>query len=602
MELNVKRAYAKPSEQDNQPGLLNTGGVSSHGPLRWLTTFLVLVFPTAALFVNRGDSYTLGLLSLIGLWVWVRHSARPFLNQASAMLWLAFVLFFAIAVLTYETGLQTEDGFHFLGRYLRFLFIVPVYLAFRHYLPTAKTVFIGLALGALVSGALSWLQFLHAHGPIRVAATTDLSIIFGDLATTMVLGTVAGFGLLAASRRTWAVPVLVLCLAGGVAASLLSGTRGAWIPLLLLPLGMMMFVARTLKYRHIVFILLAVIAVFSSFYLSARSGTHERIASIAKNTSNYFVSFRASPKWPKTPANTMICANSQAFLTAWLQASYQAAAMRQHSSVIADNGIPHRYQCTYHYAVQMHNDSEQTEYQAIFPRLADTVGKTQHTYILVRGTGSLSFGGKQTTNVDFDTDKYSLINLMSSATTGTSITLSIPPAGSVWLVPLEGHYGEYTMVLANTSVGQRFEMWRAAWHLFLTSPIVGVGVGAYQISTDQLVSQNEIAPFVRDFDHPHNDYLNALASSGILGLGVLIAILFLPLRRFWQFVTSTNPATHAMGMAGVLTVVGFAIYALTDTIFLHSMMITWYVIYIALFYALLDAQENQSVKPESPKQ
>jgi len=49
----------------------------------------------------------------------------------------------------------------------------------------------------------------------------------------------------------------------------------------------------------------------------------------------------------------------------------------------------------------------------------------------------------------------------------------------------------------------------------------------------------------------------------------------------------------------VLTVVGFTIYALTDTIFLHSIMITWYVIYMALFYSLLDtrAASQTNLKP-----
>ncbi|MGH8378026.1 MAG: hypothetical protein ACRER7_03645, partial [Gammaproteobacteria bacterium] len=153
-------------------------------PLRWLTTFLMLVFPAATLFINRGDSYTLGLLALIGLWVWLRDGARPWLDRHGGALWLAFALFFAVAVLSYVFGLQTEDGFHFLGRDLRFLFIAPVYLAFRRYPPTAKTAFIGLALGGLMSGALAMLQFMRAHGPIRITATTDLSIIFGDLATT----------------------------------------------------------------------------------------------------------------------------------------------------------------------------------------------------------------------------------------------------------------------------------------------------------------------------------------------------------------------------------------------------------------------------------
>ncbi|MGH8379116.1 MAG: hypothetical protein ACRER7_09170, partial [Gammaproteobacteria bacterium] len=132
-------------------------------PLRWFTSLLMLVFPTAVLFVNRADSYSFWLLVLVGIWVWIRHGARPFLDRWSGALLLAFAVFFGVTVLAYLCGLQTQDGFRFLGRYLRFLFIVPVYLAFWRYPPTAKTVFIGLALGALAGGVVSVWHFLHVH-------------------------------------------------------------------------------------------------------------------------------------------------------------------------------------------------------------------------------------------------------------------------------------------------------------------------------------------------------------------------------------------------------------------------------------------------------
>ncbi|MGH8363750.1 MAG: hypothetical protein ACRESQ_10415, partial [Gammaproteobacteria bacterium] len=81
-----------------------------------------------------------------------------------------------------------------------------------------------------------------------------------------------------------------------------------------------------------------------------------------------------------------------------------------------------------------------------------------------------------------------------------------------------------------------------------------------------------------------------LASFGIVGFLALLAVFLLPGWFFTRAVPSGERATHALGMAGVLTVVGFAIYALTDVVFLHNMMIIWYVIYVALFVALIQAQ------------
>ncbi|MGH8377493.1 MAG: O-antigen ligase family protein, partial [Gammaproteobacteria bacterium] len=182
------------------------------------------------------------------------------------------------------------------------------------------------------------------------------------------------------------------------------------------------------------------------------------------------------------------------------------------------------------------------------------------------------------------------ITLASGTAPGNAIIIDIPPRESFWLAPVDGYFGEYSMTLAHDSVGERLELWRAAWRLYLQYPWLGVGTGAFQESTLQLVQAHLIMPFAGIYDHPHNDYLDALSSRGIIGFAALLGILLLPAWFFTRAVRSDDRIIHALGLAGVLTIAGFAIYALTDTIFLHSMMITWYVIYVALFYALITAQ------------
>lgn len=583
------------NENGKTPG---SAEVRVDGFLRFIVTLLVLAFPAATLFINRGDSYTLGLLMLIGIWVWMRDGARIWLNRDSGILCLVFALFFAVVLLSYAVGYQTEDGFHFLGRYFRFLLILPVYLAFRRYPPTAKTVFIGLALGALTAGVLASLEFLQAHGPIRVAAQTDLSIIFGDLTTTMVLCVVAGFGLMAASRRHWSVPLLILCMVGGVAATLLSGTRGAWIPMLLLPLVLMTPLGGFLKRRYVVAIVLVLVSVFSSLYFIAGSGTQERITVIASNLSNYFIGLKTAK--PQTYVLSMHahCDNETAFLNAWMSKGHLSANLNRNATVVSDPHMSRMPGCITNHVVRLQNDSNSVAV-AVFDRISPQIGGSQSTELLVRGKGKVYFTGAEQRGVRFDTSDYLRVKLVARSVFGRAIGFEIPPDANVWLVPLDGYFGEYSMTLANTSVGQRFELWRAAWHLFLKHPWLGVGTGAFQIDMQQLIHTGVIAPFVGTYDHPHDDYLDAFASRGLLGFGTLLAILLIPLWRFLRATRSSAHATHAIGLAGVLTVVGFTIYALTDTIFLHSIMITWYVIYMALFYSLLDtrAASQTNLKP-----
>lgn len=568
---------------------MNSFNVRSDLLLRFSVTLLVLAYPAATLFINHGDSYTLGLLTIIGILVWIRESAWAWLTRDSEILCLAFALLFVVAVLSYVTGYQTVAGFHFLGRYLRFLFILPVYLAFRRYPPTAKTVFIGLALGALTAGVMASMELIYTQGPIRVDAETGLSIIFGDLATTMVLCMVAGFGLMAASRRRWSVPLLILCLAGGVSATLLSGTRGAWLPLFLLIPTLATPMASFLKRRYLIAILTIIIAVSTSSYFIARIDTSGRIRDAVHSARDYFVGLNAFIYQNNQRDKQERCDNQSAFLEAWVNMYPANRNSSLISSIVADSELRQAGFCQYVYAVALQNNDPSKGAWYYFPRMpAD--GSAQFSRVLVRGAGIISLDGQSTAGIHFDTQYYSLKEVVSKNASGTLIYFFVPAEGEIRLVPLEGSPGEYSLSIADTSVGKRFEMWRAGWRLFIDHPLLGVGTGAYKVKTSELIQAGQVAPFIGTYDHPHNDYVDALASRGILGIVVLLAILLAPAWRFMRAIRSPERPIHAVAMAGILTVAGFAIFALTDTIFLHSMMITWYLIYMALFYALLDTQ------------
>lgn len=568
--------------------------------LRWVTSILVLVFPTATLFVNRGDSYSFWLLVLIGIWVWMRYGARPFLDRWSGTLLLVFALFFGVTVVAYIFGVQTQDGFRFLGRYLRFLFVAPVFLAFRRYQPTAKTVFIGLAVGAFAGGVGSVWHFLHIYPDVRMEAATDLSIIFGDLTTTMVLCTIAGFGLMAASKRAWLVLLLILSLAGGLAATLLSGTRGAWIPLLGLPLFLMTPMSGFLKRRYLFAILLVLVAVFSSFYFMTRTGTQARIKQAFHYIPDYFVGYAAASKEPPERNFLPQCVNSRRFLNRWSSMYSETRQPFLSIRVVHTDEIEH--ECGYKYAVQLRNLNASKWVGYAFPRVARKATGLHRSQILVRGRGEIVLSGVKQESRKFDSQKYELIHLTSHGGSGRNIGVYVPPTGEIWIIPVDGYFGEYSLSIGDNSVGIRLELWRAAWYLFLTHPLLGVGTGAYQPSTQRLIAIGVIAPFAGTFDHPHNDFLNALASFGIVGFAALLAVFLLPAWFFMRAVRSGERSVHALGLAGLFTVIGFAIYALTDVVFLHNMMITWYVVYMALFYALLSTRASRTVKAEPPEQ
>ncbi|MGH8278481.1 MAG: O-antigen ligase family protein [Gammaproteobacteria bacterium] len=561
---------------------------------RWATTFLVLVFPFATLYVNRADSYTLGLLTLLGAWVWLRSGARRSLDRDSAWLCGVLALFFAIVLLSYLAGEQTDAGFRFLGRYLRFLLAAPVYLALRRYPPSVKSAFIGLAGGALLGGAMALWEFLRAHGAVRVVATTDLSIIFGDLTATMVLCTVAGFGIMAESRRRWAMPILVLCVVGGMAATLLSGTRGAWVAFLFLLLLLSTRFGGFLKPRYVAAVFAVIVLSFGISYLVPRTATHARLSMIGVQVRDYFsVLGTFAPRVDPSAARPR-CLDRADFLRAWGAAGRRVGTAPAQVQVVTGaepgpaTGVG--FGCRGGDALMIHNPGTSGTAQYVLPRVPEESARAQETELLARGVGVVSFVGGGENHASINATGYTAVHVAGGEARGDALNVFVAPGERVWLIPLERYSGEYSFAPADNNVGQRLELWRAAWHLFLQHPLLGVGMGAYETQTRELIRRHEIAGFVGRYDHPANDYFNILASAGIVGFLALLAVLVVPLARFARVLSSRDALSHTVGLAGALTVIGFAIYALTDTVFLHSMMITWYVIYMAMFYALLDAR------------
>ena len=566
-------------------------------PLRWLTTALVLAFPTATLIVNRGDSYGLVLLALVGVWVWLRDGARRWLDRDAAYLASAFLAFFAVVVLSYEFGHQTDTGFRYLGRYLRFLMLVPVYLALRRYPPSPKTVFMGLALAALMVGLYAMHQVWHTPYPVRVEAQTDLSIVFGDLAATLVLCIVVGFGILAHTRRVWALPLLLLCLAGGVTALLLSGTRGAWVALPLLAPVLFTPLGGYFKRRHLVLVVLVLVAVSAGAFVVTRSGVQSRVANLYTVLRDDLIALHANPVWTAQVAGKPQCINGATFLRNWLQQATRSGAPDAKAAVVREAAFPAvagQVACTGAGALRLVNpDSHQTA-QFSFPRVPAAMGDLQRTVLMVRGDGSASLAGFNGPAVQFQETRYQILPLTAPNQAGTRLLLNVPPNGSVYLVPLESYSGEYSFTLADDSIGVRFALWGGAWRLFLTHPFLGVGSGAFQSELRRRVDAGLIQPATGDYDHPHDEYLDALANRGLLGLAALLAMLLIPARRFARVLHDGERTEHTVALAGLLTVAGFGIFGLTDTVFLHSMMITWYVMYMAIFYALLRDQTEKT--------
>jgi O-antigen ligase len=77
-----------------------------------------------------------------------------------------------------------------------------------------------------------------------------------------------------------------------------------------------------------------------------------------------------------------------------------------------------------------------------------------------------------------------------------------------------------------TSLGMRFLMWKAAMMMFLSNPLAGVGTGDYGPTMAAYIAAGQFPDFLLEFNQPHNMYLFALATNGLVGLAALLYVFY----------------------------------------------------------------------------
>ncbi len=559
--------------------------------LRLLVSAIVLLFPACCMLVDRSDSWSLGLLSLVGLWVWVRHGFAPHMSRDEWLFVAAFALFFLGAVLSFQFGTQTDAGFRLLGRYLRLMFVFPTLLALRRYRPSPAVVWAGLGLGALALGADAVWEQVQANGFLRADGDTNVAILFGDLATLTTFAFAAGYLYIDGRLPRlgpWLVAVGVLA---GLLACFLSGTRGAWLAV---PVLIILFLAcrHVLRPRTVLVGGGSVVLLFALLYLLPQTHVRERIGGVFSEIEAY----RAVTQDIQRGQSGAECLDRRDLLEAWIggvnlsrmpgveldvrEVKGPAASMLR-SAGCTGAGVN---------AVRMHNGSRHGVRLTLLRAARETTG-TASTTLLVRGRGTVGFAAARATHLRLHSHEFQRLVLNGPARHSSQIRVSLLPRATLYLLPQEAYAGEYRYALMHSSSAQRLEMWHAAGILFRQAPLLGVGSGAYQLRTRELVDAGAVAPLTAQFDHPHSEFFHALAERGLLGLLALFALLGVPAWLYYKAVQSNDRVRAMAGMGGLLVVTGFAIFGLTETMFVHSVTLTWYVIMAAVFMVLADVPQ-----------
>lgn len=137
---------------------------------------------------------------------------------------------------------------------------------------------------------------------------------------------------------------------------------------------------------------------------------------------------------------------------------------------------------------------------------------------------------------------------------------------------------------ANTSLGARFDMARAAWILIKEKPVIGHGLGSYkELATEIRLANPTMSHEVGMWKNPHNEILLVMVERGIAGL-ISIFFLFGALGFvYWKYAWNENTAFYAVSGLGILIVYG--VVGQSVALFEHEPFIYFFISTQALLMA-----------------
>lgn len=111
----------------------------------------------------------------------------------------------------------------------------------------------------------------------------------------------------------------------------------------------------------------------------------------------------------------------------------------------------------------------------------------------------------------------------------------------------------------STSIGLRLEMWKLSSYLILEKPLLGWGEDGYIDRGREISLLYNIEKGALDFNHVHNEILNATLKHGIFGLFSLLSLYIFFIRIFSQALIETNKKVAISGLIFILCIIDFGL-------------------------------------------
>lgn len=151
----------------------------------------------------------------------------------------------------------------------------------------------------------------------------------------------------------------------------------------------------------------------------------------------------------------------------------------------------------------------------------------------------------------------------------------------------------YQIGQTNTSVGIRFQLWKAAMLMLERHPLAGVGRGRFEPTLKAIHAEGVITQEATAFEHAHNEFLYNGATLGVLGIGALLALYLVPAAYFLRAALCDDRILRTTGAMGLTLCVGFMLFGLTEVMLIIAQTVVFYSVMVAVFTAHIHRRRQE---------
>ena len=144
---------------------------------------------------------------------------------------------------------------------------------------------------------------------------------------------------------------------------------------------------------------------------------------------------------------------------------------------------------------------------------------------------------------------------------------------------------------ADSSLGTRMEMWRVGLMAAAERPLLGFGKAGLVEWESAEIAAGRIDPLMEGNNHVYNEWLDAIAKRGVLGLIALLALYAIPLRFFMRHAKSASRRAKPYAIGGMMLIVNYICFGFSQVFMSHNTGVMTLAFSTVILWGLLRGEE-----------